>query len=236
MTRDKDPRSRRHPHQAPSPPPADEHPRPFPEEGEPVAQFAGRGAEGVEGAGGALLEPAAEAVLRLEGELGEARTALAQATDKYLRLAAEFDNYKKRGVRERAEMRARAQADLLQRLIDALDDLARFAHVDPAQTDARTIHDGALLVERKLWKELDAVGVTRIDRAGVPFDPNVHEAVTMQPATVPEQDHTVGAVLQPGYKLGDALVRPARVVVLAWQEAATDGGEGDGSPRPTADN
>ena len=59
----------------------------------------------------------------------------------------------------------------------------------------------------------------------MPFDPNVHEAVTMQPAAAPAQDHTVGAVLQPGYKLGDALIRPARVVVLTWQQ-----GSGDGPP------
>jgi molecular chaperone GrpE len=173
--------------------------------------------------GGALFEPAPEAVVRLEEELGGARTALAQATDKYLRLAAEFENYKKRSVRERAELRARAQAELIEKLVDALDDLARFAHVDPVQTDAKTIHDGVDMVERKVWKQLDGVGVIRIDQLGVPFDPNVHDAVTMQPAPQPAQDHTVGAVLQPGYKLGDALIRPARVVVLTWQGESNDG-------------
>ena len=175
--------------------------------------------------GGALVEPAPEAVVRLEDELGEARTAMAQATDRYLRLAAEFENFKKLSLRERIELRARTQAELVEKLVDALDDLARFAHVDPAQTDAKTIHDGVDMVERKIWKQLDAVGVTRIDQTGVPFDPNVHEAVTTQPATAPAQDHSVGAVLQPGYKLGDVLIRQARVVVLTWQ-----GGSGDGSP------
>jgi molecular chaperone GrpE len=170
--------------------------------------------------GGALVEPAPEAVVRLETELGEARTALAQATDKYLRLAAEFDNYKKRSFKERTEAHSRAQADLVAKLVDALDDLARFAHVDPAQTDAKTIHDGVDMVERKIWKQLDGLGVTRIDQAGVPFDPNQHEAVTMAPAAAAAQDHTVGAILQPGYKIGDALIRPARVVVLNWQEGA----------------
>jgi molecular chaperone GrpE len=183
---------------------------------------------------GALVEPAPEAVVRLEDELGEARTALAQATDKYLRLAAEFENYKKRSLRERIELRARTQAELIEKLVDALDDLSRFAHVDPAQTDAKTIHDGVDMVERKFWKQLDAVGVTRIDQVGVPFDPNVHEAVTTQPAASPAQDHTVGAVLQPGYKLGDALIRPARVVVLTWQ-GATPTASDDGSPHPTAE-
>ena len=187
--------------------------------------------------GGALVEPAPEAVSRLETELGEARAAVAQATDKYLRLAAEFDNYKKRSIRERTEAHTRAQADLVAKLVDALDDLARFAHVDPAQTDAKTYHEGVDMVERKVWKQLDAIGVTRIDQAGVPFDPNQHEAVTMAPASAAAQDHTVGAILQPGYKIGDALIRPARVVVLNWQGAAPDGPSPTNGPfQPIADN
>src|SRR5689334_3522996 len=162
------------------------------------------------GGSGALIEPPEEAVARLEAEVGDLK-------DKYLRLAAEYDNFKKRVTRERTEGWARAQADLLARLVDALDDLARFAHVDPAQTDAKTIHDGVDMVERKIWKQLEALGVTRLDQAGVPFDPHMHEAVTMQAAPTAAQDHTVAAVLQPGYKLGDTLIRPARVIVLTWQ-------------------
>src|SRR5207247_11252178 len=96
---------------------------------------------------GALIEPPEEAVVRLEGELADMK-------DKYLRLAAEYDNFKKRSVKERTDLWQRAQADLVQRLVDALDDLARFAHVDPAQTGAKTIHDGVDMVERKMWKAL----------------------------------------------------------------------------------
>ncbi|HYT82441.1 MAG TPA: nucleotide exchange factor GrpE [Gemmatimonadales bacterium] len=155
------------------------------------------------------VEPPDQAIARLEGEL-------AVLQDKYLRLAAEYDNFRKRTAKERAEAWVRAQAEFVQRLVDGLDDLARFAHVDPAQTDAKTIHDGVELVERKLWKELEALGVTRVDQVGVPFDPNLHEAVTTQPAASAEQDHRVGQVLQAGYRLGDTLLRPARVVVLQW--------------------
>src|SRR5205823_8071270 len=160
---------------------------------------------------GALLEPPEEAVARLEAQLAELK-------DRHLRLAAEYDNFRKRTNKERTELWAKAQADLLHRLVDALDDLARFAHVDPAQTDAKTIHDGVDLVERKVWKELEAAGVTRVDQSGVPFDPNLHEAVTTRPADHPGKDHTVGAVLQPGYQMRGALIRPARVVVLQWTE------------------
>ena len=166
---------------------------------------------------GALIEPSEEAVLRLERELADMK-------DKHLRLAAEYDNFKRRSAKERTDLWQRAQADLVQRLVDALDDLARFAHVDPAQTDAKTLHDGVDMVERKTWKALEAAGVTRVDQVGVPFDPHVHEAVTTRPADHPAKDHTVGAILQPGYRMGDALIRPARVTVLQWQ-----GNEGRGS-------
>lgn len=178
--------------------------------GEPSAP--GAGTPPTQGAldPGALVEPPEEAVSRLEAELGDLR-------DKYLRLAAEYDNFRKRAARERTEVWGKAQADVLSHLVDALDDLGRFAHVDPAQTDAEALHDGIALVERKVWKELEALGVTRVDQVGVPFDPNLHEAVTMSPADAKAKDHTVGAVLQPGYQLNGMLVRPARVVVLEWR-------------------
>jgi molecular chaperone GrpE len=144
---------------------------------------------------------------------------LAELKDKYLRLAAEFDNFRKRAVREREELWGRARADLVERMVDALDDLARFADVDPTVTDARTIHEGVDMVERKVWKALEAAGVQRIDQVGVRFDPERHEAVTTGPAPTPEDDHTVGSVLQAGYQLGNLLIRPARVVVRVWKDS-----------------
>lgn len=161
------------------------------------------------GVSGVPAEPAEEAVRRLEAELDEVK-------DRHLRLAAEFDNFRKRTARERLELEPRVRAELLARLIDALDDLARFAHVDPADTDARALHEGVDMVERKFWKELEAVGLRRIDQAGVPFDPAIHEAVSAQPAPAPEADQRVASVLQAGYLLGNALLRPARVVVSTW--------------------
>jgi molecular chaperone GrpE len=145
---------------------------------------------------------------------------LAELNDRHLRLAAEYDNFRKRTSRERTDLWASAQAELLARLVDALDDLARFAHVDPVSVNAKALREGVEMVERKIWKELEAERVERIDQTGVPFDPGVHEAVITAPTEVPEQDHTVGAVLQPGYKLGDRLLRPARVQVLTYQGGA----------------
>lgn len=160
---------------------------------------------------GALAELPEEAVSRLERELDGLK-------DRYLRLAAEYDNFRRRTTRERAELTTRAQAELVTRMIDALDDLARFAHVDPMATDTKTLHEGIDLVERKFWKSLTAAGLERIDRASVAFDPGVHEAVTTAPAADATQDNTVGVVLQPGYRLGEQLLRPARVLVLTWRE------------------
>ena len=142
---------------------------------------------------------------------------LAALRDRHLRLAADFDNFRKRAMKERTETWEKAQADLVLRLTDALDDLARFAHVNPAETDAARLHAGVDMVERKLWKELGGLGVSRIDQTGVPFDPNQHEAVTTAPAPNPAADHTVGAILQAGYRFGKTLLRPARVQVLTWQ-------------------
>src|SRR5882672_10722246 len=89
------------------------------------------------------MEPPDQAIVRLEAERD-------QLKDRYLRLAAEYENYKKRTTRERAEAWVRAQAELVTRLADALDDLSRFAHVDPAVADAQTLHAGVDLVERKM--------------------------------------------------------------------------------------
>ena len=171
-------------------------------------------------------EPGAE---RLAEAIGapDLNAQLAELTDRHLRLAAEYDNFRRRTGKERAELWAKAQADLLRHLVDALDDLARFARVDPARADAKALYEGVNLVERKLWKELEAAGVRRVDQVGVAFDPNVHEAVTTAPVADPSRDHTVGAILQAGYKLGDFLIRPARVQVMTWQGDAGRGtGEG----------
>jgi len=199
--------NKRHAH-SPQVPPTPRAPSLDPDTGEPVPAPASS-----ETSGGPVASAASAASAASQGAVSE----LDAWKERHLRLAAEYDNFRKRTTKERAETWARAQAEIVSRLADALDDLSRFAHIDPAEIDSKTLHEGVDLVERKVWKELENAGVTRIDQAGVPFDPNVHEAVTTQPAAKPEQDHTVGQVVQPGYKMRDTLLRPARVVVLTWQ-------------------
>ena len=146
----------------------------------------------------------------------ELERKLAEAQDRYLRQAAEYDNYRKRTIKERTEMVPRAQADLVKQLLDPLDDLARFAHVDPSTVDAATVVQGADMVEKKLHKALSAAGLEIVDPVNQSFDPQLHEAVATEPALSGEDDHVVARVYQVGYKFNGQLLRPARVVVKQW--------------------
>jgi molecular chaperone GrpE len=141
---------------------------------------------------------------------------LEEQKEKYLRLAAEYDNYRRRTAKERAEAGARGQAELINAMLEGIDDLARFADIDPATTDAATLHKGIELVERKLLKSFSTVGLEVINPVDQSFDPNQHEAVATEPALSPEDDNTVAKVYQQGYRFGGQLLRPARVVVKQW--------------------
>lgn len=134
-----------------------------------------------------------------------------------MRLAAEFDNYRKRSIKERNEAGERAQAALVARLVDALDDLHRAVSSDPATTPVDALRVAINAVDQKVWKELQAAGLERLDPVGAPFDPTSQEAVGIQPAPTPEQDQLVAATFQTGYRFKGVLVRPARVQVFAGQ-------------------
>jgi molecular chaperone GrpE len=149
-------------------------------------------------------------------ESGDAQRELEEMREKYLRLAAEYDNFRKRTTRERQEAHLRGQADMLKGMIDALDDLGRFAHVDPTTTDPKTIVEGVEMVEKKIFKTLAGHGLEIINPVGHPFDPAIHEAVMTEPAASKEEDHLVARVFQVGYLFNGQLLRPARVVVKQW--------------------
>ncbi len=150
------------------------------------------------------------------GDASAVTAEVAELRDKYLRLAAEYENYRKRATRERIEASTRGQADLVKQLIDGLDDLSRFAHIDPASIDPATLTHGVDLVERKLLKALNAAGLEIVNPVDHAFDPKLHEAVATERALSPEDDHLVARVYQPGYVFNGQLLRPARVVVKQW--------------------
>jgi molecular chaperone GrpE len=153
-----------------------------------------------------------------EGRTPKIERELEEMRDRHLRLAAEFDNYKKRVARERIELSDRAQATFISRLLDVLDDLDRLVASDPGMS-AESLRGGLGLVDRKLRKELEAAGVERIDPVGQPFDPSEQEAVSIVPPPDPSQDHTVSATFQTGYRFKGSLVRPARVQVYSEGQA-----------------
>lgn len=138
---------------------------------------------------------------------------LERAQDQRIRLAADFDNYRKRTD---AQLRARwnhAQADLLARLLDPLDDLRRVAGCDPETATVESLAEGAVLVERKFARILEEAGVEVVDPLGEPFDPASMEAMMRVPAESEDMDEVVQLVMQRGFTLKGQLLRPARVAV-----------------------
>ena len=131
--------------------------------------------------------------------------------DRLLRLAADFENYKKRAARERQEYVRLANERLIAELIPILDDLERALSAAEEHQEAQ-LEEGVRLVHRSLAGLLERHGVKPIETKGQ-FDPHVHEALLSQPSEA--EEGSVIDVVQKGYKLGERVVRPARVVVAA---------------------
>jgi molecular chaperone GrpE len=146
-------------------------------------------------------------------ELVALREEFDRLNDRHLRLVAEFNNFRRRSEQERLSAWSRAQADLVGRFLDVLDDLQRVAHLDLTNATVETIMEGIDLVERKFVRMLGDAGVEMIDPTGEPFDPELMEAMMRVPAEDDEQIDTVAQVFQKGYSLKGILVRPARVSV-----------------------
>jgi molecular chaperone GrpE len=145
---------------------------------------------------------------------------LAALEDKLLRVAADFENYKKRAARERAEYVTHANERLVKELLPILDDLERALDAVGDHQEA-TVEEGVRLVHRSLASLLERNGVKQIDTVGK-FDPHVHEALLSQPSDA--EEGSVIDVVQKGYTIGDRVVRPARVVIAAAPAAPESDG------------
>jgi molecular chaperone GrpE len=142
--------------------------------------------------------------------------------DRLLRLAAEFDNYKKRTAREFSQMIKTANQEIILQLVDVLDNFERALESAKSAKDFDSFHQGVELIHDHLREILTREGLQPIEAVGQPFDPHQHEAM-MQ---VEESDHppdTVVSQMQPGYMLGDKLLRAAKVVVSKRPEKASAG-------------
>ena len=135
--------------------------------------------------------------------------------DSYLRLAADFDNYRKRVAREQVELTSRANERLLNELLPVLDDLERALEAAAEHEEAK-LEEGVRLVHRSLLGLVERHGLSEIETDGA-FDPHVHEALLAQPGEGTEEGSVI-EVLQKGYRLGDRVLRPARVVVAGPKE------------------
>jgi molecular chaperone GrpE len=163
--------------------------------------------EGVEEA--QAEEPGTRSV---EERLAQAEAKAEERLDDLKRLAAEFDNYRKRAARDPESRVARAAERLVKELLPVLDDLER-ALVAADEHEEAKLEEGVRLVHRSLADALRKEGLEEIPTDGAAFDPHVHEALLSQPSEADEG--AVIEVLQKGYRLGDRVLRPARVVVAA---------------------
>jgi molecular chaperone GrpE len=155
----------------------------------------------------------------LEERLAAAEAEAATHLNDLKRLAAEFENYRKRVAREQESLSTRAAERLVKELLPIVDDLER-ALVAAEEHEEATLEDGVRLVHRQLASVLEREGLAEIETNGK-FDPHVHEALLSQPSDA--EEGSVIEVLQKGYRLGDRVLRPARVVVAAAQEEAPSG-------------
>ena len=155
-----------------------------------------------------------------EGKIAELESALAESKERYLRLAADFDNYKKRMRQEQLETIQHASAELISRLLPVLDDLHNVLEHQPEGIDQAWIK-GLELSVRKLEDALGTHGLQRIEAVGSPFDPKLHEAVGEEESAEHPED-TVVSELRRGYRLRDRVVRPALVRVARPPLSAPD--------------
>jgi molecular chaperone GrpE len=146
----------------------------------------------------------------LEERLAEAEAKAEEHLNDLKRLAAEFDNYRKRAARDQESLVARAHERLVKELLPVLDDLERALEAAEQHEEAK-LEEGVRLVHRSLADALRREGLEEIDTDGA-FDPHVHEALLAQPVEDADSGHVV-QVLQKGYRLGDRVLRPARVIV-----------------------
>ncbi|MGI9039303.1 MAG: nucleotide exchange factor GrpE [Gemmatimonadota bacterium] len=191
-------------------------------EGNPVGAAGGPGDPGDPGGSGGPGEPATPS------DPATLAAELAELKDRHLRLAAEFENFRKRTRKEAMDGRTMAQADLVQQLLPTLDDLARVADTPHESTTVEALDKGIELILLNLRKHLEAAGMERVEALDQKFDPQRHQAVVTTPVDDPALDDTVSRVFVQGYEFLGRLVRPAQVEVRRYEPGGDADSEADG--------
>jgi len=175
-------------------------------EASPQAEDATTGKPENEDAGLSELE-------KLKEEMEALKNNNTELKDKYIRLFAEFDNYKKRTIREKVDLMNTAARDTMTALLPVLDDFDRLNKIDLDASTAESFSEGVRLVYNKLNRVLSQQGLEVMQTDGEAFDPELHEAFTEVPAPSEEMKGHVVDTIEKGYKLKDKIIRHAKVVV-----------------------
>jgi molecular chaperone GrpE len=138
---------------------------------------------------------------------------VAEWKDKYIRLAAEYENYRKRTSREKLELISKGGEDVIKSILAIVDDMERAIDANEKTEDINSIREGLVLIYKKLMQTMTQQGVTEIEAIGNELDTDLHEAIAKIPAFEPSQKGKIIDVVQKGYKLKDKVVRFAKVVV-----------------------
>jgi molecular chaperone GrpE len=146
-------------------------------------------------------------------ELDRLTKELAEMKDKYLRIFAEFDNYRKRTIKEKQDIIKLASRDVLNAVLPAVDDFDRAIRVASENENEAAIPEGIILIYHKLFKSLEQQGIKEMETNGQDFDPEMHEALTKVPAPNDELKGKIIDTIEKGYSLNDKIIRYAKVVV-----------------------
>ncbi|MBQ1816833.1 MAG: nucleotide exchange factor GrpE [Bacteroidaceae bacterium] len=148
-----------------------------------------------------------------DSKIAELEAKLAELKDSYLRQAAEFDNYRKRTVKEKTELILNGGEKILTALLPVLDDMERAEKNMEKSTDVQALKEGLNLISKELITTLENNGLKRINTENADFDTDFHEAVAMIPAPSDDMKGKVIDCIQTGYKLNDKVIRHAKVAV-----------------------
>lgn len=155
---------------------------------------------------------AAAAKAEADKEIAGLKKSAADAQDRYIRLMAEFDNFRRRSAKEQVELIETANAKLLGKLSEVLDNFERAFDAGNKAQDLAAFEKGMQLIHAQFEKILKDAGLEQVDPIGKPFDPNFHEALMSQPSESVPQEH-VAQVFQKGYKIKNKLLKTAKVIV-----------------------
>ncbi len=146
-------------------------------------------------------------------EIEDLKQEVAEAKDKYLRLFAEFENFKKRNTRERLDLMLTAAQDTMRTILPVLDDFDRAKKSAEDESTSEQMSEGVLMIYNRLQTALGSKGLKAMDSTGEDFDPELHEAISEIPAGSDEQKGKIIDTVEKGYYLNDKIIRFAKVVV-----------------------